>query len=73
MPNNYPKAANQPTNAGTVHLSSRKVVTFEVTVNPVSSYDDSYTADEFDLMLNGRVLKRMDKWQAKRYGLLETA
>jgi len=55
---------------GTVHVGSRKVTTFDVTVYPLQHYDSDFDADEFLLMVNGRVVKRLLPFQAERLGLL---
>jgi len=55
---------------GTVAGYTTRSFTFEVAISPVERdlYDD---ADEFLITVNGRVIKRMNQFQAERLGLIQ--
>lgn len=64
----YPTAVASPRSVGDVRTSTRTVKSFDVSVTP-DTYDD-VLADEYVLTVNGRVVKRMNRFQAKRLGLV---
>lgn len=67
--NMYPKAVPSAAKVGDVHESSRRTISFDVTITPRDSFDMT-DADEYLLTVNGRLVKRYTPEQAKRTGLI---
>lgn len=55
---------------GEVNGYTTRSFTFEIVIDP--SYPETYEgADEFLITVNGRVIKRMNAYQAERMGLIK--
>ena len=67
MANQYAKTVTD-THIGTVRGRSVTQYSFDVSIDPLDSYDD--VANEYLITVNGRVVKRMNEYQAKRMGLI---
>jgi hypothetical protein len=64
----YPTAVSSPRSVGDVRTSTRTVKSFDVSVTP-DTYNDTL-ADEYVLTVNGHVVRHMNRFQAKRLGLV---
>lgn len=58
-----------PSRIGTVTGRTTKTFTFDVSIEAMDEYAHG-NADEFIIMLNGRVLTRMNEYRARRMGLV---
>jgi len=54
---------------GTVRGRTVTQYSFDVSIDGISDYDA--VADEYLITVNGRVIKRMNDYQAKRMGLIK--
>lgn len=66
MANKMYDVAVDPQRFGEVTGHTTKTFTFDVHVTPAD-----VDADEFIIAVNGRIVKRMNRWQAERLGLVE--
>lgn len=57
--------ATEESHAGTIRKSERKVVNYDLTIEP----DYSEPATEYTITLNGRLIRRFTAYQAARLGL----
>lgn len=66
----YPtqKAVASDRNIGSVTGRSVTQYSFDVAIEPMDNYDA--VANEYLITVNGRVVKRMNEYQAKRMGLI---
>ena len=53
---------------GSVRGRNINQYSFDVSIDPISEFDD--TATEYLITVNGRIVKRMNEYQAKRMGLI---
>lgn len=59
-----------PSRIGTVIGRTTKTFTFDIQITPMDSYAHD-NADEFILMVNGRIVTRMSEYRARRMGLIQ--
>lgn len=59
-----------PSSIGSVTGRTTKTFTFDVQIAPMDSYAHD-NADEFILMVNGRIVTRMNEYRARRMGLIQ--
>lgn len=58
-------------NQGSVTVSERKTVSFDVHVDPKMVYGEDQAIDEIVLTVNGKVIRRMNWYQAEKLGLVQ--
>lgn len=63
----YP-ATKVDSSVGTVHGQTFTQYVYDVNITPLTGYD--VIADEYIIRVNGRVIRRMSKYQAQRIGLV---
>lgn len=59
-----------PSSIGSVTGRTTKTFTFQVDIDPMDSYAHD-NADEFILMVNGKIVTRMNEYRARRMGLIQ--
>lgn len=65
----YP-ATKVDSSVGTVNGQTFTQYVYDVNINPLTEYDA--IADEYIIRVNGRVIRRMSKYQAQRMGLIDS-
>lgn len=63
----WPTAVAADRHAGTVTRGEQLIVTFDVDITPLDAWDEDA---EFVIRVNGRAVRRMRAFQARRMGLL---
>ena len=67
----YPTAVKSANTVGSVTESERKIVSFDVSVDPKNIYGNDAAVSEFLLTVNGHTVRRMTYHQAERLGLVQ--
>lgn len=67
---NYTIDANNDHELGTVYGHTTRTFSIDIAIDPIDEYQHE-NANEFVLTVNGRVVKRMNEYAARRMGVIK--
>jgi hypothetical protein len=66
MASSYATSTPKSSDIGSVRRNTRKIVSLDVSIDPLDPYDDADDLAEYQITVNGRIIKRMNRYQAAR-------